>query len=377
MKNINNKIFGILSSLLILFGALVPTVGAEEITVSGNGAYSDNVVTATQTDTTNVTQSNTAVITNNVTADTNTGGNTADNNSGGDVNISTGDATSSTDVSNLGNVSVASVGDSCDCQITNSTIVSGNLAGSVNTVNNTGAYNTNISVNQIANVTNNLVTNANTGINTANNNNGNVSIVTGNIYASTSLLNALNYSKVKVANGKNADKLLKIAGNGVSSVNAINNVEINNVNIVTNNIANFLNNIIQNLNTGGNTANNNNGDVSIKTGDVWSEIKVKNLANISEVIIDCGCKEKRGEEKPPILPPSIVTTPPSSASGGVGGPGGAGGGSSAVAAAIENMLPATGTNWLILALLGNIMMLFLGAYLRLRSGRSPGLALAI
>jgi hypothetical protein len=41
-------------------------------------------------------------------------------------------------------------------------------------------------------------------------------------------------------------------------------------------------------------------------------------------------------------------------------------------AALSAILPSTGGNWLLFSLLGNIMMFFLGAYLRLRSGRSPG-----
>lgn len=375
------KLPSVLSIALVLFGAIVPNAVAEEIIISGNGAGSDNQVAVGSTQQTTVTQSNTASITNNVTTNANTGNNTASNNTGGDTAIVTGNVTANTEVINSVNSSSVTL-DPCNCAgTTQSTIISGNGANSQNTVNNTTVSQTNVAVNQSANITNNLTTNANTGNNTASNNSGNVTIKTGNIFASTSLINApVNISKIKVFQGLTIDSLLKIAGNGVSSINTLNNVTISNVNVSENNIANFINNIVHSLNTGGNTASNNNGDVLIATGDIWSEIKVKNLANINEVIVDCGCKQKPGEETPPILPPGIITTPPSSSSSGGGGGGGnssSSGGSSGIAAAIGNMLPSTGTNWLFLALFGNIMMLFLGAYLRLRSGRGPGLALAI
>lgn len=359
------------SLLVVLSGIFVPSALAEEIVVTGNGADSANVVTVDNTQNTTVTQSNDANITNNVTADANTGGNEASNNTGGDTNISTGDTTTSVGVSNEGNVSVAQVG-GCDCPSTSSNVISGNGAGSTNTVNNVSVNNTNVTTNNTADVTNNVTLNANTGNNTANFNNGDVRIATGNITAKLGLLNAFNFSKVKISQGKNVDSLLKIAGNGVSSVNTINNVDINNVNVMQNNIANFLNNIIANLNTGNNTANFNNGNVDIKTGDVWAEIKVTNLANVNEVLIDCGCKPKPGEQ-PPIIPPGVTTTPTTTTTSPSPAPQPSVQG---IAAALGEILPATGSNWLLFALLANIGMFFLGAYLRLRSGRSPGLVFA-
>ncbi len=378
MKSIKHKLFAYFSIVIVLFGALVPSATAQEAVITDNASGSTNTVNVTQSNTTNVTQANTADVTNNITTNSNTGDNTANNNNGGDTAIQTGESTTTTEVENSGNISVANVGEGCECPITNSAVISDNAGGSVNTINSASVNNTTVTSNQVANITNNLVTNANTGNNIANNNVGNVSIATGKIFAKTSLLNGpLNISKVKVSQNKNVDRLLKIAGNGVSSINMINNVEINNVTIAETNIATLINNLIQNLNTGGNTASNNNGNVAIDTGDIWSEIKVKNLTNLNEVIVDCGCKPKPGEENPPIIPPSIITSSTSPTGGSNPGPASSSGGSSDVAAAIGNMLPSTGTNWLVLALIGNIMMLFLGAYLRLRSGRSPGLALAI
>jgi hypothetical protein len=375
------KYFITLSSILsILLGAYVPSVTAEEVIVTGNNAGSENTVNVTQSNTTTVTQSNDAVITNNISSEANTGDNTATNNTGGETNISTGDINTSVSVVNSGNVSMAEVGP-CDCPSTDKSIITENAAGSINTINNTEFNYTSVSVTQTAIVTNNVVTASNTGNNTADFNNGDVSIRTGNIRAAIGVLNGpLNISKVKVSSGGDVEHLLRIAGNGVSSMNAINNVEINGIVISADNIASIINNITEALNTGGNSANYNNGDVAIQTGDIWSEIKVKNLANVNEVIIDCGCKPKPGENPPPILPPGVTTTPPSPTGG--GGPGSSPssssgvGGEVAIAAALGAMLPVTGTNWLVVALIGNVLMLFLGAYLRLRSGRSPGFAAA-
>jgi hypothetical protein len=373
MKNISDKLLGIFSSILVLFGAIVPSALAEEIVITGNGAASVNEVVSSTSQNTDVTQNNEANINNNIDTNANTGDNTASNNTGSDTQIVTGDIHASTSVENSGNVNVVQGGNCVACNYTISTVISSNGPGSVNTVNNTSNTNISVTTNNTADIANSILTNANTGNNTANNNNGNVSIQTGNIRSKINVLNGpLNVSKVKVQNGGNIETLLKIAGNGVSSINTINNTKLNNVNIVENNIATIINNIISNLNTGGNSANFNNGDVAIATGDIWSEIKVTNLANINEVIVDCGCKPKPGEENPPILPPGITTSVSS------------GGGSSSSSqpavqgaqAVLGSILPTTGGNWLLFALIANIMMFFLGAYLRLRSGRSPGFAFA-
>jgi hypothetical protein len=374
--NIMSKITYIFT-LFAMLALVVPTAIAQEIVITGNGAGSNNEVTVTSTQQTNVQQTNTAEVSNNIATDANTGGNTASDNTGENVNIQTGNVETTTQATNTLNYSEANI-EPCDCVASFTTKISGNGTGLGNIINNTYVSQTNLSVNQSASVINNLTTNANTGNNTANNNSGNVSITTGNIRALTSVENGpVNVSRIKVTGSASINNILRIANNGVDSVNTINLTSSNNVAVVINNYADFLNNIGLDLNTGGNTANGNVGDVKISTGDIWAEIKVKNLANISDVLIDCGCP-KPGEEEPPIIPPGIVNPPT-----GGGGPGPTGGGSpspssaaAAVAAAIEALLPSTGTNWLVLALVGNIMMLFLGAYLRLRSGRSPGLELA-
>ena len=375
MKTIKNIFLASFYIAIILLGAFVPSAKAEEITVTGNGASSTNDVTVAQTNTSEVSQSNTSDITNNVTTDTNTGGNTASSNNGGQTTVATGDANARTSVSTAGNVSIADVTDSCNCQSgNNSMMISGNASGSTNTIANTNVSNTNISTNNAANVTNNIAATINTGNNIANYNDGDVHITTGNASAKINILNGpLNITRVTLHNNNNLDLLLKIAGNGTSSINAINSVRINNLTVSNINIANIINNLIANLNTGNNSANFNNGDVSIDTGDAWADIRVNNLANLSEVIIDCGCEQKPNEEKP-IIPPAItsVSSSTSQASTSTSSPSVQG-----AEASLSQMLPTTGASWLFFALIGNILMFFLGAYLRLRSGRSPGFIFAI
>ena len=78
----------------------VPGAFASEITIGGNGAGSDNTVDVRSENDTNVTQRNNSTITNNVNTSQNTGGNRASFNTGGDVAIVTGDADSDVSIVN-------------------------------------------------------------------------------------------------------------------------------------------------------------------------------------------------------------------------------------------------------------------------------------
>ncbi|HRN96032.1 MAG TPA: hypothetical protein PLD54_01130, partial [Candidatus Levybacteria bacterium] len=64
----------------------------------------------------------------------------------------------------------------------------------------------------------------------------------------------------------------------------------------------IYNDVVHTLNTGGNSANGNIGDVAILTGDVKSTITITNEVNSNYVEIDCGCKEKPEEPEEPELP---------------------------------------------------------------------------
>ena len=81
--------------------------------ISGNGAGSDNYITAELAKTTSVTQDNTANVTNDVDADASTGHNDAGFNTGGDQMIHTGDVAVIADVDNAVNFNAADV--DCGC----------------------------------------------------------------------------------------------------------------------------------------------------------------------------------------------------------------------------------------------------------------------
>jgi hypothetical protein len=81
--------------------------------ISGNGAGSDNYITALLANATSVAQNNNANVTNNVDAYANTGKNDANYNTGGDVVILTGNAEVDADVDNMVNFNHADV--DCGC----------------------------------------------------------------------------------------------------------------------------------------------------------------------------------------------------------------------------------------------------------------------
>lgn len=380
-------------SLLVSF-ALVPKAYAEDASaqtaaVTGNGAESNNSVSTSQSNTTNVQQNNDATVHNTIKSDSNTGGNSASSNTGGDTKIVTGDAAAKTAVQNTANTSVVDASGCNNCQNSGSTaVVSGNGTGSQNSVSSSNSNQTNVSVSNNATVTNNIKIKANTGNNSADyNTGGNTVIKTGDIRVATIVDNGpINTAKVKVQGNGNTtlSSYLKIAGNGAFSENNIYSKNKSYTNIAVENNADILNNIKTILNTGNNSADyNTGGDVVIVTGDIDVATLINNVANFSLVEIVCGCEKKHHPEKPLTPNEEIPGQPsaPAPPTTTVGGPGGPGGPSSPEApgsspSTTTTTLPVTGNNLLFFLLLANVMMFLLGTYLRLRSGRSPGIARA-
>jgi hypothetical protein len=370
MKNLTKKLISsILTLTIIMYGIFTPVALAEEIIITGNGADTVNNANVSTTSETTVVQNNDANIDNNINVDANTGNNSANENTGDNVAIQTGNSNVSTSVQNNANTSVASVNNCCPTNGVNA-VISGNGADSRNNLNYSSVNSLNIDVNQAANIDNNIDIKANTGHNSASRNVGDVSIKTGNIWVDNEIANRTNFSKVTAARAGSLSALLKISGNGASSLNAILFNNENNTNINVNNFAKIDNDVDLDLNTGNNTANKNVGDVNIATGDIEARVAIKNLANISIVDVTCGCvpekeKEKKPEALPPITTTSIPTTTPTA---GVNAPA-----SQVIAAAMGEILPSTGSNMFYLALAGNMMMLITGAYLKKRSGITTGI----
>lgn len=365
----------------ILILALVPflsnplLVRADEYVISGNGSGSDNQINVTVEQTTTVTQENNAQVNNDVNVEADTGNNEAGGNTGGEANITTGDVQVGSNIDNTNiNQSYAEVG-CCDASGVEIKI-SGNGAGSTNSVGASFGSNTNVSVNNSANLTNNINGTANTGRNSANYNNGDVTIKTGSITVVDNIVNdSVNNYSVNVKNNSGRSITISVKDNGTASDNIVVVNNINNINVKIDSSANIVNESKWDLNTGENEASKNNGDVSILTGDIYLASTINNK-DINTGIVDIDCCDTPDKPKPPIDPEPPVVPPGnggggSSVSNGSSSSNGSDGGSTSGA-----VLPVTGgmPSLLVLAIL-NTVMFFMGWYLRLRSGRSPNLAL--
>lgn len=297
------KYFAILSALIVLLGN-AGSAYALEISVSDNGSGSANEVNTQQESQTEVAQTNTSEVGNNVEISASTGENDASDNTGGDIAVETGDIASQTTVENSGNLSVADTG--C-CQSETDVSVNDNGANSENHVEVVQVSNVNTETDQNVKIQNNIQGIANTGDNSANDNTGgDVSIDTGNIQASSQVINGpVNTSIVQVLSGS-GDVQAIVSGNGYDSHNILKAYIDNLTNSYTNSVSDIENNIFWDLNTGGNEANfNTDGDIVINTGDIDLAVIIKNLVNFNFTKIDCCNVYDPGDSNDDQQPPDI------------------------------------------------------------------------
>lgn len=323
---LRKRITKFLSLLLITSLISAQSVRAVDIVVSENGSGSVSEASVETSSTTVVQQSNTANIDNNVNVSSDTGDNSASDNSGDSTQISTGDIVNSVDVENSTNISQANTDNCCTDQST--IIITGNGSESENTVSLSEQSNSATSINQSANITNNIQGYADTGNNSADNNTGDVSIQTGDIKVTGSIINdPINIADVNASGGNGGlDALMN--KNGTDSQNSIYASFTNDNNVFLNQEANILNKVSWNLNTGGNSANGNTGDVAITTGDISLDFFIKNFVNLSTVTIDDCCRNEApgdGSEEPNDPPGDVGRGGDGNGGGGSGGGGGGGG----------------------------------------------------
>lgn len=320
------------TAILILILILTPTVTAQELVISENGESSSNQINLNQSSENQTTQQNQADFGNQTSQDLNTGNNSASGNTGGDSSTNTGSVNSDTSIKNSANTNLSNQ-QNC-CPEPGKIEITGNGSGSQNTVSASSSTGTSVSQDNSAVIGNIVTGTANTGYNTANSNNGNVSLQTGDINAQVGIINQdINHNEAIVSSaGPNWNIL--VSGNGSDSINNFLLSISNNLDVKSSNTAQFLNKIIWESNTGGNSINSNLGDAFIKTGNVLTDIVVKNIGINSNLLsINCCC--------PLVLVPPTVTPPsPPSAPGpvsgnpsGGGGPAGGGGGPSGVSSA--------------------------------------------
>lgn len=371
-----------LSLVFVSLFFIAPYANAEEISISGNGAGSESQVNINVEQNQNVNQSNDANIQNDVDVNANTGGNDANDNTGGDVNISTGSIDSNVDVNNKGiNVNAAN-NNACpsNCPVDFNTDISKNGADSENSVSVNANNNVNASQNNEANIENNVNVNANTGYNEANDNNGDVTINTGDIQAETRINNK-NINKSFSETGFGVGRIfLEVNGNGADSENDIDFTYGNFISVENNNFARVFNNVLQDLNTGGNSANDNLGSVLIATGDIDSVVDINNEGintNVAKVVC---CEEEEQpteEEKPPVggevsQPEAVTTSTKEDEDEGEAAAEEAEEGEVLGVSAEEGeVLPITGNLALYLATLFGVLMFIFGLYLRQSSDVSP------
>lgn len=293
---IKTRIASAVATSALLVSMITPAFAAD-ITVTGNGSGSVNTANVTDTNTTSVSQTNNAVVTNNVTSNSNSGGNSANFNTGGSTTVVSGPAKSTAEVTTAVNANHADV-TPCNCENGGTDVkISGNGATSFNTANVNGANTTTVGQTNAAAVSNSVASNANSGNNGASFNTGGTTVVqSGLAQSSADVTTAANVNTAKVgghvmpgAGANNASEAL-ISGNGAGSLN---NINLNLASVVAlgqSNSASIANDVVANANSGLNSADfNTGGAVAVVAGPAMSSTTVDNLANFNAADLDCGC----------------------------------------------------------------------------------------
>ena len=181
---------GVATAALLAASSIPAAFADSTVYVAGNGAFSDNSADVSNSHSKNVSQSNTTSIHNDVSNNLSTGGNRASFNTGGSVTIFTGDATASTDISNVAGSNVADVS-GCGCGNGDTTVVlSGNGAFSNSDVSVSNWDRESFRQSNRTYFSNEVTNRLTTGRNSADFNTGtDVIIVSGDATAHTSLTN--------------------------------------------------------------------------------------------------------------------------------------------------------------------------------------------
>jgi len=383
------KKFVIVIQLVLSIGAFLGASSfasaSSELSITGNGANSDNAVNVSSSSNVSLNQSNTASVQNSVSSTSNTGDNHAFSNTGS-TSVSSGSvidrATIRNENINSNSAQSSSAGGSGRATITQ------NGQNSNNTIAVTGGTSSTVNQQNTAAITNTTTTTSNTGGNSVHDNKGNTTIHTGDIYSSTTIVNKdVNASFAQVGVG-GLHFSAKIAGNGADSDNLITARDNSKRYVDVRNYANSTNTDIQYLTTGKNSTSDNLGGVFIVTGNIYAKKTIANVGiNTSVITIskDILCDTPKPSVPPTeiikITPPNTPSNPGGGGGGGNNGNGGTGGGGgpetkTTPGEVLGKMLPVTGSYWLILLTLGNLIIFFMGWYLRFRSGIAPGGAIA-
>jgi hypothetical protein len=278
----------------VLLNALAPVAFAEDLTVTGNGAFSENEVKIETENTTKVSQENDAKVTNDISSNASTGGNSSSFNTGGQNKIVTGDAVTKVDVSTAVNLNKAELEDCWSCDGGDLDVkISGNGAFSENDVDVEKENVTKVSQENDARIHNYVDADANTGKNDSSfNTGGDTVIVTGEATTVVDVQNKANANIAKIGggHGHHGGSSVEISGNGAFSENDA-DLDLDSAIILDQyNKAKIENEIDAESNTGKNDAGfNTGGETAIVTGDAKTGVAVDNLVNFNSANVDCDC----------------------------------------------------------------------------------------
>lgn len=278
----------------VLVNALAPIALANTVTVSGNGAFSDNHVNLTTNTTNAVNQTNDANITNNVSSNSSSGGNSANFNTGGNSTIVTGAANSTVNVTNDANLNKASLTNcgTCNGGATNVTI-SGNGADSVNGANVTNANTNFLNQTNVANYDNNIKAKSSTGGNDSSyNTGGDTTIVTGPASTTVDVTNKANanFAQIGGSNGTVGGSSVTIKGNGAFSDNGVNLLQESAVVLNQTNVSDIVNDVYAKANSGKNSAQfNTGGNTIVAAGSATNNVSIDNETNFNAAELSCDC----------------------------------------------------------------------------------------
>lgn len=360
-------ILGIFASFVSLAFFFVGQVSAEvTVEIDGNGTSSQNSANVNITQTNTINSTNQANIQNDVNSQANTGGNSASNNTSGDTTIQTGDTNQNVSISNQANSSTINTSGCGGCTGQDINVqVSGNGSDSENSTNVDVKNETTINATNNANITNTVYVGANTGNNSAQNNNGDVSISTGNIVIHGSIENKANKTEI-IIDPTNGTITVINSSNGTNSVNVIDISILNKLNITKIDEA-TINNLVEIFaNTGDNYAGGNNGSVLIQTGDIDIEFGIINEVNEDKIAVGKPVfpPEEPGEPQPQPGVPAPSQPGPSAPGPAAPGPGPA-------PSVLAAQLPVTGPEHFLFLMLFWLAILAAGITLRRLSERGP------
>ncbi len=292
MTHFKRQVLSVLATGSLVLNLVTPVAASTTLEVSGNGSNSDSEIKLDRDNTTTVVQNNSAVVTNKVSANADTGNNSASDNTGGDVKVDTGDAKTDVSVSNNLNTNEAKV-ECCQAGDTD-VLISGNGTKSDNKVELDQDNKTSVFQDNAAKVENKIDADAKTGKNDADDNTGgDVEINTGDADTTVTVSTTANANKAQVGGGagdQSGEVSAKILGNGSYSDNEIKLDLDHETAVVQDNFASVKNHVDAGADTGYNEADDNTGgEVSVDTGDATADVTIDNMVNFNAAEVDCGC----------------------------------------------------------------------------------------